>query len=115
MQALARGMEVADMAWNVENRAEDMKYRDLEKFWRRSDVIRRKIDEKTQQLKNISHLSALIAGFSMVCMVEVTIPEDISELLLALFGAASAATVRLDMYRTFLLFVTDRADAHGNA
>lgn len=95
MQALTAGIDVADIAWNMENRAEDMKYRAFEQHMHRLHTVRRLIDEKTQQLKSISHLSALIAGFSMVCMVEVTIPEDISEVLLGFYGLASACTVRL--------------------
>ena len=94
MQALTAGIEVADIAWNVENRNQDLKHRDLELRWRHIDDVRRQVDLKTQQLKNISHLSALLAGFSMVCMVEVTIPDDLPKGLLAAYGAASASTVR---------------------
>jgi hypothetical protein len=59
------------------------------------DNTRRKVDEKSQQLKSIAHLSALIAGFSMVSMVEVSIPEDTSQAVLVMFGGACATCVAL--------------------
>lgn len=53
----------------------------------------RLVEEKTQQLKAISNLSALIAGFAMVSLVELSIPEDINSGILIVFGLATALVV----------------------
>ena len=63
------GLEVADMAWEVKCREEDMKQRAYENERRKMQDVRRAVDEKGQQLKAVSNLSALIAGFAMVVMV----------------------------------------------
>ena len=63
------GLEVADMAWEVKCREEDMKQRSLSNERRLIDDARRSVDVHAEQLKAVSHLSALIAGFAMVVMV----------------------------------------------
>jgi len=45
------GLEVADMAWEVKCREEDMRQRSLENERRSIDDARRSVDEKSQQLK----------------------------------------------------------------
>ena len=62
LSTITAGMEVADMAWEVKCREEDMKQRSYENELRNIEHVRRRIDEKVQQLKGISNLSALIAG-----------------------------------------------------
>ena len=48
---------------------------------------------RAQQLKAISHLSALIAGFAMIVMVEIQLPDNLHVLTLMLFGTTSALVV----------------------
>ena len=74
----------------------------LARQWREADMIQRKInnlrremDEKTTQLKAISSLAALVAGFDIVVLVELSIPDDIPEVLLVLMGSTTALTVCL--------------------
>lgn len=55
----------------------------------------RLVDEKTQQLKAISSLSALVAGFAMVVLVELTVPEDTNPILLIIFSIATGLVVCL--------------------
>ena len=90
---LGAGMEVADMAWEVKCREEDMAQRALENERRAIDDARRAVDEKAQQLKGISHLSALVAGFAMVVLVEIQIDPRISPYLLAIFGLTTSLVV----------------------
>ena len=87
------GLEVADMAWEVKCREEDMKQRSLENERRAIDDARRFVDEKSQQLKAISHLSALIAGFAMITLVEIQIDDDLNEWLLIVFGTTTSVVV----------------------
>ena len=46
-------------------------------------------------MQAISNLSALIAGFAMVSLVELSIPEDINPGILIVFGLATALVVRI--------------------
>eukprot|EP00736_Rhodelphis_marinus_P009375 Rmarinus@m.8173 len=55
----------------------------------------RLVDEKVQQLETLSNLSALIAGFSMVILVENQIEKDTEEGLVTAFGAFGALSVCL--------------------
>mmetsp|Transcript_25599 Transcript_25599/g.76864 ORF Transcript_25599/g.76864 Transcript_25599/m.76864 type:complete len:94 (+) Transcript_25599:164-445(+) len=57
------------------------------------DDARRNVDEKAEQLKAVSHLSALIAGFAMVVMVEIQLPDKINFGLLIVYGTTSASVV----------------------
>lgn len=70
LSSFSTGMDVADMAWEVRCREEDMRQRALDNTRRLIDDARRAVDEKTEQLKAVSSLSALIAGFGMVVLVE---------------------------------------------
>ena len=47
------------------------------------------------RLKAISHLSALIGGFAMVVMVEITMPSNINFALLVIYGLTSSSVVGL--------------------
>lgn len=88
-------VESADMAWEVKCRQEDMRQRAIENERRCIDDARRFVDEKGEQLKAVSHLSALIAGFAMIVMVEVQLPDKINFILLVTYGATSASVVGL--------------------
>lgn len=95
MMAITAGMDMADIGWEMKCREEDLKQRALENERRSIDDARRSVDEKAEQLKALGQQSALIAGFAMVVMVEASIPEDLNEILLVLYGA-SASMVRAD-------------------
>mmetsp|Transcript_78423 Transcript_78423/g.156878 ORF Transcript_78423/g.156878 Transcript_78423/m.156878 type:complete len:245 (-) Transcript_78423:171-905(-) len=84
-----------DMAWELRNREEDMRQRSIDNIRREIDDTRRSVDEKAQSLKAISHLSALIAGFAMVVMVEIALPPNLHIVQITLFGATSAGVVGL--------------------
>jgi len=92
---LAAGMEVCDMAWEVKCREEDMKHRAVENERRLIDDARRAVDEKSQQLKALSHLSALIAGFAMVVLVEISIPATFPGPLLLAFGVSASSVIAM--------------------
>ncbi|KAL7519536.1 hypothetical protein ACHAWX_004614 [Stephanocyclus meneghinianus] len=100
MISLAAGIEMADMAWEVKCREEDMKQRALENERHAIDDARRAVDEKAQQLQVLANQSALIAGFSMVAFVEINIPQYTSGILLTLFGAAAASVIALMLIST---------------
>jgi len=91
---------MADMAWEVKCREEDMKQRALENERHAIDDARRSVDEKAQQLKVLANQSALIAGFSMVVLVESQIPENINSVVLTFFGLIVAITIALMLVST---------------
>ena len=85
-----------------------MNQRSIENPRRAIDDCRRAIDEKASQLKAISHLSALIAGFAMVVIVEVQIDPGLNTVLLCIFGFTTAVVVGsmlLAMLNTTLMLV----------
>lgn len=100
MMGLAAGIEMADMAWELKCREEDMKQRTLENTRHAIDDARRAVDEKAQQLKVLANQSALIAGFSMVAFVEINIASDVNGVLLTLFGATTASVIALMLVST---------------
>jgi hypothetical protein len=57
-------LAVADVQLQASYHQEDMKYRKLE-------VLHRQIDEKLEQLRSIANLAALIAGFSLISLIEI--------------------------------------------
>ncbi|RLN90206.1 hypothetical protein BBJ28_00001881 [Nothophytophthora sp. Chile5] len=89
-------------------RDEDLRHREQQKQWREDAILReyewRKtdlerearvvkleteklvIDARLKQLRAISQLSALLAGFTMCSLIELNIPDDISHPLLVLYG-----------------------------
>jgi len=84
---------MADVSWEIKCREEDLAQRRLENERRAIDDARRLVDEKASQLRAISDHSALLAGFAMVVMVEVSIPEDIPFYLLLSFAISSSLVV----------------------
>ena len=94
--------------WRQENRkwrVEDVEQRVLENarwIWLRyAEKNRRDVEEKSEQLKSISNLSALIAGFAVVAFVELqfhdpeTEPAHVSEVLIVAYAATTATVVAL--------------------
>ena len=100
MIGLAAGMEMADMAWEVKCREEDMKQRALENERHAIDDARRGVDEKAEQLKVLANQSALFAGFSMVVLVESNVHEGIHWILLTVFGGTTACVIALMLVST---------------
>jgi len=80
------GLAIADVHMATKWREEEMKYRKLE-------ILRRQIDEKVEQLRSIANLAALIAGFDVVVLIELQIPPNVPEVLVALFAVTTAITV----------------------
>eukprot|EP00307_Rebecca_sp_RCC1486_P010193 CAMPEP_0119407016 /NCGR_PEP_ID=MMETSP1335-20130426/1104_1 /TAXON_ID=259385 /ORGANISM="Chrysoculter rhomboideus, Strain RCC1486" /LENGTH=178 /DNA_ID=CAMNT_0007431109 /DNA_START=156 /DNA_END=689 /DNA_ORIENTATION=+ len=62
----------------------------------------RLVDEKVQQLKAISNLSALIGGFAMVSIVELNIGPDHPQWLMFAFGTMAATVIALMMFSMVL-------------
>lgn len=88
-------LNLADTSRALQWRQEDMEQRARDNAHRRLEVLWRAVDLKVQQLKAISNLSALIAGFSMVVLVEASIPATTHEALIALFGCTTAVVVSM--------------------
>lgn len=111
------GLELAQRMERLEQRnldftEESLKFSDHSVLAAHTDMYRNRewklVEEKTQQLKAISNLSALIAGFAMVSLVELSVPDDISPVLLILFGTATALVVcsmLLTMLTTSMMLV----------
>eukprot|EP00516_Mucochytrium_quahogii_P004873 CAMPEP_0203749906 /NCGR_PEP_ID=MMETSP0098-20131031/4273_1 /ASSEMBLY_ACC=CAM_ASM_000208 /TAXON_ID=96639 /ORGANISM=" , Strain NY0313808BC1" /LENGTH=121 /DNA_ID=CAMNT_0050639025 /DNA_START=1203 /DNA_END=1565 /DNA_ORIENTATION=- len=80
------GMAIADVHLATKWREEEIKYRKLE-------ILRRQIDEKVEQLRSIANLAALIAGFVIVVLIELNVPDAVPEAVVALFCLSTAITV----------------------
>lgn len=112
-----KNLNLAELMHSLEKRSikcaeESLNHSDQTLFISHTELTRsrewRLVEEKTQQLKAISNLSALIAGFAMVSLVELDIPADISPVLLILFGVATAlvvCTMVLTMLTSSMLLV----------
>ena len=100
---------MADMAWEVKCREEDMKQRKLENERHAIEDARRSVDEKAQQLKVLANQSALFAGFSMVVLVETTIPPNVNVVLLTIFGGATACVIALMLVSS--LYAVSQSDS----
>lgn len=73
------------------------------------------VDKKVSQLKAISHLAALIAGFSMVVLVEAQIQSDVPHVLVAAFGLSAACVVRLRCHGVIDGAPGSRLAVHGGS
>jgi calcium release-activated calcium channel protein 1 len=106
--------DVADMSWQAKCREEDLKQRALENERRAIDDARRLVDEKAQQLKTLAHQSALIAGFCMISLVEMNIPNTIPVALLITFSCTGTMVICLMLISmlnsTFILVAILRYD-----
>ena len=60
-----------------------------------ADLAEKEMAYILSDLANIGTQAALIAGFAMVVMVEIALPDRINFLLLVLYGATSASVVGL--------------------
>ncbi len=80
------GMALADVHLASRWREEEVKYRKLE-------ILRRQIDEKVEQLRSIANLAALIAGFDIVVLIELSIPDNAPQVLVAFFAGLTLITV----------------------
>lgn len=109
-----------EVAWSAQCRREDLEHRDITDERRRVDDARRAVDEKVEQLKAVSHLSALIAGFAMISFVEIELPDRLNAWLLFSYAATSATVVGLELLAmltcTVVLIVRGRdANRSGRA
>jgi len=128
--SLSKKWREEDRMWrqqDISYRKEEREYRIVEQLyreqqvnWRKSDVKqrtlenarcvwnryveknRRDVEEKSEQLKSISNLSALIAGFAVVSLVELNftndfekMPTHVSEWLICAYAASTALVVGL--------------------
>lgn len=97
-------------------RDEDLQHREQEKQWREDAILReiswrnadlererrvlklenekRIIDARHKQLSAVAQLSALLAGFSMVSMVEINLAADLNHLLMVFYGGVCCLEVR---------------------
>ena len=110
-------MGVVDGALASQWREEDLLYRELETRRRVVDDTRRAVDEKAEQLKAISSLSALIAGFAMIAQTNLGIPSNLNTVLLVFFGFDVACVVGLNMIAmlnaTFILIAIYKYDTNA--
>lgn len=90
------------MAWEMKCREEDMKQRALENERRAIDDTRRYVDEKVRQLGTVANQSALLAGFSLMVLVNVNnnAPPDLNVVLIIFFGITTAAVISLMVFAT---------------
>lgn len=112
-----RGWRRDDLEWREQEKRHillDHKFRSDSYAWRYSDVEqrhlenarylwlrfaeknRREIEEKSEQLRSVANLAALIAGFAVVSLVELDVDENLrSEALVAIYGSVTSVTVAL--------------------
>ena len=95
MKTFSGGLELQA---NMEYRADEKLHRTWEKDCRRMDLVRRQIDGKIQQLKNLANVSALIGGFAMIGLVQIVISKTINIALLVLFASSSSIVVCLMLF-----------------
>ena len=78
----------------------DKEHRRWEVWKRKIDDIRRQIDGKSQQLKALANVSALVAGFAMVVLVQIVISAKLNVGLLVCFATTSSVVVCTMLYVT---------------
>jgi calcium release-activated calcium channel protein 1 len=102
-----RDREIQWRSEDIEFRREERSFRDEQRAWRREEIKwrvedlkqramdnrRREIDEKNEQLRSIANIAALIGGFDMVVLVELNIPPNTPEVLLAFWVLSCSLTI----------------------
>lgn len=87
-----------DLRFLYRAREQDLNFRRLERLHRRVDDVRRRVDKHTEQLKAVSSLAALVAGFEMVVLVESNVEVvGLNENLVALFASLTALVIVLNV------------------
>ena len=98
----------SDRAWLSQVRNEDLTQRRFENIYRLVDDSRRLVDKKASQLQAIASLSALIAGFAMVVLVESNFtPENLSEWTVFCFATCTALVVGKQARQQTITFMSD--------
>jgi hypothetical protein len=83
-------------AWHdiyLSNRRDDMAWRREELFQRDLHTRMREIDEKNETLKNTGNVAALLAGFSMSALVQISPDEDTPNWLISIYAAMGALVI----------------------
>ncbi|RLN90204.1 hypothetical protein BBJ28_00001731 [Nothophytophthora sp. Chile5] len=120
MAAVGAVVDAVFGSYDIKNakqwRDEDLLHREQEKQWREDAILReyewrktdlererrvvklrnekRIIDARHRQLTAIAQLSGLFAGFTMMSIVQVSVPDDISHALLVVYGTVCCLEVR---------------------
>lgn len=86
---------------HLEERKQDLSFRRIERMWRRIDDMRRLMDKRASALQAIASVSALIAGFEMVVLVETSFEAlDVDQVALTTFAFFSTVVVTLNVLTT---------------
>jgi len=109
---LSRQQRIDAMQWRGEDvayRNETVEWRKMDILWRQADLMqrdldnrRREIDEKNEQLRQLANVAAIIAGFSLTALVQISYPPDVPEVLLALLGLTTSFTVCTMVYSSLV-------------
>ena len=88
MDKLAIGTLSEDQILRLKLHNENIEYRKLE-------LKRLQINDKTEQMKTISEIAALLAGFAVMVLVEIQVSDNAPNAIVATFCCTSAITVCL--------------------
>lgn len=94
LASVSTSMQASDHSIALSSREQDVLYRQILEDRFHMSEARRQVDEKSQQLKCIAHLSALIGGFSTVMLVEVSIVSTQPPGVVAAFATSASIVVR---------------------
>lgn len=86
---------VLNTVHDVNEMETEKQWRDEDNYRRKWDNIRRLIDEKKHQLEALANLSAVFAGCSMICIVELDVPACTNSALVVYFNLMSSVAVCL--------------------
>lgn len=105
LASVSTSIQASDHSIAISSREQDVLYRQILEDRFHMSEARRQVDEKSQQLKCIAHLSALIGGFSTVMLVEVSITSNQPPGIVAAFATTSSIVVRALHLRFHALYV----------